>query len=247
MVIYTIITILKQEEYVKIKNDFINNITHEIQTPITTISLASKTLINKNVIDNKQEVVKIANSIEKQSKRLISLVDNVLNLSVLKKKLIFLNLGNVNLHEIINNVIQNSYESKQIKNLNITTNLNAKNPVILADAFYIEMVLSNLVDNAIKYSENNVEINITTSENKNYLFFSVSDNGIGIHKQYQKHIFKQFYRVPTGNIYKTKGTGLGLYYVHLIIKSHKGRITLQSESGKGTSFLIKLKKEKTNG
>ncbi|OFX26462.1 MAG: hypothetical protein A2041_00550 [Bacteroidetes bacterium GWA2_31_9b] len=242
IVIYTIKTIKRQEVHDKMKTDFINNITHEIQTPITTISIASRTLSNPIILNQKTELLNLVKSIDNQSRRLINLVDNVLNLSALRNGIIQLNYKKINLHDLINKVVDEFKIRNHQKSFTINTSLFISTPEILADPFYFEMILTNLLDNAFKYSKDIIELNITTLESKKYFEIILSDNGIGISKEYQKHLFKQFYRVPTGNIHKIKGTGLGLYYVYLITKSHKWKISVNSEINIGTTFTLKLKR-----
>ena len=235
---FNLYIIYRQKKLSEIKNDFINNMTHELKTPISTISLASQMLKDKSIPPEMKNMDYISNVIEDESKRLGYQVERVLKMSIFKNGGVKLKLKDLDLHEIINQVITNfaiQIENKQGK---ISSDLKAKHFQIEADEVHVTNVIFNLFDNAIKYSKENPEIKISTRDSKKDVIISIADNGIGISKENQKKIFEQFYRVPTGNIHNIKGFGLGLSYVKSIIEKHGGKIKVSSELNKGTCFDI---------
>jgi two-component system, OmpR family, phosphate regulon sensor histidine kinase PhoR len=237
---YAISVITKQKRLSEIKNDFINNMTHELKTPISTISLSSEMLIKTDFTNDPERLKKYAGIIYKENKRLENQVERVLNVAKLDKQKLMLQKVDIHIHDLI-------LEAKEIFEFNqleregtIELELNAPNSVIQADQVHITNVVYNLLDNAIKYCEDTPSIKIRTSNLKNGIAIEMQDNGIGIKKEDQKLIFDKFYRVPTGNLHNVKGFGLGLYYVKLIIEEHGGTVKLKSAAGAGTTFIIWL-------
>jgi len=242
---YTLITILKQKKISEMKNDFINNMTHEIKTPIATISLACEALSDKDI--NKSETVynNYIHVINEENKRLGNLTERILQSAKLEKGQIILKIEEINIHEIITDAIKNIKLQVENRNGKILTHFNATNPILMADKVHITNVIFNLLDNANKYTLSNPKIVISTENSYSGLLISVKDNGTGINKANQKKIFEKLYRVPTGNIHNVKGFGLGLSYVKAIVEQHEGKITLESELNEGTNFIIYLPNHKS--
>lgn len=243
---YTLITILKQKKVSEMKNDFINNMTHEIKTPIATISLACEALSDKDIFKSETVYDNYINVINEENKRLGNLTERILQSAKLEKGQIILKKESVDIHMILSESINNI--KLQVENSGglIVEKFNASNSVILADKVHITNVIFNLLDNANKYSYNNPRIEISTENSYSGILISVKDNGSGISKANQKKIFDKLYRVPTGDIHNVKGFGLGLSYVKAIVEQHEGKITLESEINKGTNFIIYLPLNKSD-
>ncbi|PCH68275.1 MAG: hypothetical protein COC01_04120 [Bacteroidetes bacterium] len=233
---YAVKTILKQKRLSEMKNDFINNMTHEFKTPISTISLASEALKDPEITKDKDRLERLSNVIYDENKRLSGQTEKILQMAVLEKGNQQLNLVDVDLHELILNTIKCTKLQIEEKNGSVTSRLEAKNFIIQADKTHIMNVLRNLFDNSIKYTKENPNIVISSKNVNNGVLLTVNDNGIGISKEDQKNIFDKFYRVSTGNLHDVKGFGLGLSYVHNIVKSHKGEITVESKLDNGSTF-----------
>ncbi|MDP4184128.1 MAG: HAMP domain-containing sensor histidine kinase [Bacteroidota bacterium] len=236
--ILTINIILRQKKLSAIKNDFINNMTHELKTPISTISLASQMLQDSNVANTPKTIEHVSGVIFQEAKRLSFQVEKVLQMAIFNEGRLKLKFKDFDVNDLARTVVQN-FELR-VKNNNgvLLTELNATNAVIKGDEVHLTNVLFNLLDNALKYSKNAPEIIVATENKKDYLVLSVKDNGIGIAKEYHKQIFERFYRVPTGNVHDVKGFGLGLSYVKKIIDAHSGIVKVESAVNKGTKFLI---------
>jgi len=241
---YTIYTILKQKKISEMKNDFINNMTHEIKTPISTISLACEALSDKDIIKSENLYDNYISVINEENRRLGSMTERILQSAKLEKGEIILRKEELNIEEIILEAINNIKLQVDKKGGKTITDFKAKSINIFADKVHITNVVFNLLDNAIKYSPVNPLIEITTENSFSGLLISVKDNGTGISKANQKKIFDKLYRVPTGNIHNVKGFGLGLSYVKAIVEQHNGKISLESELNKGTKFILFLPLEK---
>ena len=233
---YTILTILKQKKLSIIKNDFINNMTHELKTPISTISLAAEALSDPDISNNSSFKATYLNMIKDENKRLGLMVENVLKSALWDKPDFNLKLETINVHEILQEIINSLSLQIQVKGGKIEKNFLASTFTIYADKVHITNLFFNLIDNAIKYTDKTPEITIETSSTDKTIKISIKDNGIGISKEHQKKIFDKFYRVPTGNIHNVKGFGLGLNYVKAIIEKHNGFINVKSEANKGSCF-----------
>ncbi|MEJ6588327.1 MAG: HAMP domain-containing sensor histidine kinase [Crocinitomicaceae bacterium] len=237
--LYSLVIIFRQKKVSEVKNDFINNMTHELKTPISTISLSSEMLLQ--IADSSQgQIRKYAGIIFDENKRLEQQVERVLNVAKLDKNELILNKEPFDLRELILQLKDNFEVFQMDKSSRIDLDLTTESHVLLADPVHITNVLHNLSDNAVKYSEGPIQISITTSIISSVMLIEFSDKGLGISKEHQKSIFEKFYRVPTGNVHNVKGFGLGLYYVKMIIEAHKGKISLKSIPGEGTTFTIKL-------
>lgn len=235
---YTIIIILQQKKLSMVKNDFINNMTHELKTPISTISLASQMLRDSTVNSAPATLERISGVIYDESNRLSMQVEKVLQMAVFNEGRLKMKFKSFDLHEVVTSVVHNFEIRVHSANGQITLDKKAEQFTIYGDQVHITNVLFNLLDNAVKYSKENPLIEVTTENKSDQVVVSVKDNGIGIAKEHQKQIFERFFRVPTGNIHDVKGFGLGLHYVSKIIDAHKGTIKVESSIGKGTKFMI---------
>ncbi len=235
----TILTIYKQKQLSDMKTDFVNNMTHELKTPISTISLASQMLKDKSIPASSKDFDFISKIIEDESKRLGFQVEKVLQMAIIEKGYIMLKKIEIDIHELIQNIITNF--SLKLENVNgkMILEFSASSPFIFADEVHITNVIFNLLDNALKYnSSENPTITVTTEDIKNGIKISIKDNGIGISRENIKRIYDKFYRVSTGNRHDVKGFGLGLSYVKKIIDQHKADIKVTSELNKGTTFYL---------
>jgi two-component system phosphate regulon sensor histidine kinase PhoR len=236
--ILTVLILLRQKKLSEMKSDFVNNMTHEFKTPISTISLASEMLTKNTVLESKEKILQYANIIFDENARLKTQVEQVLQISVLDKKKFQLLKKEIDVHEIIETVVENFQLVVQQRNGVINLDLNAEPSHIFADPVHFYHIISNLIDNANKYSLETPEITITTRNINIGIIITVEDNGIGISAENIKHVYKKLYRVPTGNIHNVKGFGLGLYYVKTMVEAHGGTIKLKSELKKGSTFEI---------
>jgi two-component system phosphate regulon sensor histidine kinase PhoR len=232
--------IFKQKKLSEMKNDFVNNMTHELKTPISTISLASQMLNDRSIPDAQKNFAQISRIIQTESKQLGFQVERVLQMAIFDHGQLKLKLEEVDLHEVIETVAQNFLLQLEKKDGRLEFLPEAESAVITGDLMHLTNVVSNLIENAVKYTKQTPEIRISTSSENESLVISVSDNGIGISKEDQKRIFDKFYRVPTGNVHNVKGFGLGLSYVKLIVEHHHGSIHIKSEPEKGSRFDIHL-------
>lgn len=241
----TLVLVFRQKKLTELKNDFINNMTHEFKTPISSISLAAQMLGDESVKKTPALMQRLTTTIIDETKRLRFQVEKVLQMSMYENQRANLHMKEVNLNELIAG-ITHTFALKVEKNGGkIITNLEAEDPIICVDEMHFTNVIFNLMDNAVKYKRNdtNLELNLRTWNEPGNLCISIQDNGIGIKKEDLKRIFEKFYRVHTGNLHDVKGFGLGLAYVHKIVKDHHGTIHAESELGIGTKFIIKLKNE----
>jgi len=236
----TIFIIFRQKRLSEIKNDFVSNMTHELKTPISTISLASQMLNDKSIPNESKNFDNISRIIGDESKRLGYQVEKVLQMAVFDRGRIRLKRKKTDINELVQNVITNFRLQVTSREGSIQGECNAENAVLEVDPVHFTNVVSNLVDNAIKYSKEAPEISIETLNRNGQLLIKVTDRGIGIKKEDQRRIFEKFYRVPTGNVHNVKGFGLGLSYVKKIVEEHRGTVKLTSEINKGTEFEISI-------
>lgn len=242
-------TILKQRKLSEVKNDFISNMTHEFKTPISTISLACQAMNDSDMINTSVEsVTPYVKMIREENNRLSSLVEQILQSASLDKGEIQLRIESINLNEMIDLIIKNS--SLRITSLKGTLNVDITDtPIIVsADRMHLTNTISNLIDNAIKYSTDTVEIGVSLQIRNNIVELSISDKGIGMKKEYLPKIFDKLYRIPTGNVHNVKGFGLGLSYVNAIIELHNWEIKVSSKLNQGTTFTLLMPQQngKTN-
>ncbi|PHS03632.1 MAG: hypothetical protein COA88_15485 [Kordia sp.] len=237
---FIMISIIKGKRLSELKKDFVNNMTHELKTPITNISVASDAIRNKSIQMDEDKLNKYANIIYNENIRLHNLVDRVLQVSAIEKNDESLIFEEIDLHKIIRKVLVNFEPLLLQKNGHITPTLNANNFIFYADKTHLSNVIYNLVENAIKYSDKNPEISINTNNTANGINIAISDQGVGIKKEDQQRIFDKFFRAETGNLHNTKGYGIGLSYVKLIVEKHHGKLTFKSKLKKGSTFNIYL-------
>lgn len=238
--IVALLVIFKQKQLNNIKNDFVNNMTHELKTPISSISLASQMLQDPAIGKTPETLKHISNVIRDETKRLSFMVEKVLQMAIFEKEKATFNLREKNLNPLIQEITTNFSLKVTNKGGQITTLTNAKNDLALIDEVHFTNVIYNLMDNALKYSDKTPLLTIETINEKDKIIISIEDNGIGIHKDDHKKIFEKFYRVPTGNLHNVKGFGLGLAYVKKIIQDLGGTIKIESEPQIGTKFIISI-------
>jgi two-component system phosphate regulon sensor histidine kinase PhoR len=239
----TVKLLFQQKKVVEIKNDLINNITHEFKTPISTISLACEALNEPKLSADTGSVSRYTGMIKEENDRLTKLVENLLNTAAIEKGEFELEKEKSDIHGILSEVIKaHSVKLEQARG-KIDFNFDATNSIINIDPFHMENVFNNLIDNAIKYTQNEPVIKITTSNYDDGVEIRIEDEGIGISKQDLKKVFDTFYRVPTGNIHDVKGNGIGLSYVKKMIEEHNGTIEVNSQLNKGSEFIIQLPDE----
>lgn len=236
----TLYIMFKQKRLSEMKNDFVNNMTHELKTPISTISLASQMLNDRSIPDAQKNLEHISRIIQTESKQLGYQVERVLQMAIFDHGELKLKNEPVDLHDIIETVAQNFLLQMDKRGGKLEFLPEADQAVVEGDLVHLTNVVSNLMENAMKYTHRNPEITISTKNENGSIVVSVADNGIGISKEDQKRIFDKFYRVPTGNVHNVKGFGLGLSYVKLIVEAHGGNIKIKSELNKGSRFDIHL-------
>ena len=240
--IFTIVVIFRQKRYTEIKNDFINNMTHELKTPIASISLAAQMMNDESVTKSPVMTKHLGKVINDESKRLRFLVEKVLQMSMFDRKKAVFKKKRLDLNEMVENIANSFTLRVEHTGGKIYTEIEAIESALYVDEVHFQNVINNLLDNAVKYRKPDQPINIylRTWNDDNHLYLSVRDTGLGIKKENLKKVFDKFYRVHTGNVHDVKGFGLGLAYVKKIIMLHNGDITIDSELGKGTKFTIKL-------
>lgn len=232
--------LIRQRKISQMKSDFINNMTHEFKTPIATINLALDSIKNPKIINDQEKILRYVKMIRDENKRMHGQVENVLRISRLKKKQVEINKEALDMHDVINDAISHVSLLSNDKKGTITTDFEAIQSEILVNQFHMTNVLVNMLENALKYSDNRPKIDVFTQNTNKNLIIKIIDEGIGISKNAQKQIFNKFYREQKGNIHDVKGHGLGLAYVKEILDSHHGTVFVESEKGKGSTFTIKL-------
>jgi signal transduction histidine kinase len=232
--------IIRQKKLSEIKNDFINNISHEFKTPIATINLALDAISSsKNNLNDK--FISYLGMIREENSRMLSQVENILRISQLEKSSNPFDMEETNIHEVIEDAIEHVKLIVESKKGLIKLSLNAEKFNINGNSNHLENIIINILDNAVKYSKENPQIIISSTNSNKDIILCFEDNGIGMDKNTQKMIFEKFYREHNGNIHNIKGHGLGLSYVKKIIDFHNGKISLESKKGTGTKFYITLK------
>ena len=232
--------IYKQRQISQIKSDFINNMTHEFKTPIATINLALDSLKNPKVKDNRDFLDRYLGMIRDENKRMHAQVENVLRISKLEKNELDLPKERVNLQKVVEDSISHVSLIVEDRGGYVNTHFGALKSTVLANESHLSNVIVNILDNAIKYSEDEPKIDIYSENVKNSIILKIRDQGMGMSKPVQKRIFEKFYREHTGDIHNVKGHGLGLAYVKRILDDHDAEIYVESEKGKGSTFIIKL-------
>lgn len=239
-IVFVIIWVLKsfywQRNLITTTNEFINNLTHELKTPVFSIGIASKILQDKTGDENKELVSLIRNQVDKLKNQ----IDKVLELASLEEKKNFIEKKIVDFKPEILNLIHDFEQLSTMENIKFSSEIKSDNFVLNCDAYLLESAINSLLENARKYSEEKTEISLLIHQDNNKLVICVKDNGIGISKDDQKKIFDKYYRVSNGDIHNVKGYGLGLNYVKRIVKLHKGTLAVNSKIGEGSEFIIKI-------
>ncbi|TKG96974.1 hypothetical protein EYV94_00680 [Puteibacter caeruleilacunae] len=235
---YMLSTIFRQKQLSQIKNDFINNMTHELKTPIATVSAVVESMQSFGALEDKEKSERYLNVSQRELGRLSDLVEKVLNMAREEREPMRMNPEEINFNELCNNIIHSKKFSHFDKEVDIKLNISPDACRFRADRFHMVNVVQNLIENSIKYSGEQLKINISCDKQNHEVALKFTDNGIGIAKKHQEKIFEKFYRVSTGDIHNVKGFGLGLHYVKNIIEKHNGKITVSSEPTKGTTFTI---------
>ena len=240
--IFTIVVIFRQKRFSEMRNDFINNMTHEFKTPISSISLAAQMLKDDTITKSPTMLSHLSGVIVDETKRLRFQVEKVLQMSMFDHKKVTFKKRDLELNELVEGVINTFTLKVEASGGKIDSSLAATSSKVYVDEMHLTNVVFNLMDNAVKYKKEDVDIhlNVRTWNDATHVYLSIADNGIGIKKENLKKIFEKFYRVHTGNRHDVKGFGLGLAYVKQIVDLHKGTIHAESELGKGTKFIIKL-------
>lgn len=233
---YVIYLLIQQKKLDEIKNDFINNMTHELKTPISTISLSADVLCNPKNRTDSDRIERYAQIIKEENARLKNQVERVLQTAFLEHENLQLSITSISILSVLKNAA-NPYQLK-LEQLQGSIDIQGEDTVLKGDEHHLTHLFSNLIDNAIKYAIEKPEIKIKTAVINQQLKITVQDNGIGMEKENLKSIFKKFYRVPTGNVHNVKGFGIGLNYVLLIVEQHKGTVSVTSSPGKGSTFTI---------
>jgi two-component system phosphate regulon sensor histidine kinase PhoR len=237
----TVRTMLRQKKLSEIKSDFINNMTHEFKTPLATISLAVDALKNDKVWRSKEKMDYFSSIIKDENKRMNKQVETILQAALLDKQEVQLNMKPQHVHEVINRVMDNFRLQMEDKNGKAELSAGAAKDVIEADEVHFTNLLSNLIDNAIKYSKDSgLHIRVCTQNTGNAIRIKIEDNGIGMTKETVNRIFEKFYRAHTGNLHNVKGFGLGLSYVKTMVEAQKGKIKVESTPGKGSTFTLEF-------
>ncbi|HEY0047125.1 MAG TPA: HAMP domain-containing sensor histidine kinase [Flavobacterium sp.] len=232
--------LIKQRQISEIKTDFINNMTHEFKTPIATINLALDAIRNPKIIDDREKTTRYLQMIRDENKRMHAQVENVLRISKLEKKELEISKEHNDIHEIVEEAIEHVNLIMEDREGSIKTHFKATRTTVLLNDVHFTNVLVNVLDNAIKYSPDKPVIDVYTENVKDYVIIRIKDKGAGMSKTAQKRIFEKFYREHTGDLHNVKGHGLGLAYVKRIVEDHNGEIFVESEKGKGSTFIIKL-------
>jgi two-component system phosphate regulon sensor histidine kinase PhoR len=235
---YALITILRQKQLSEVQRDFVNNMTHEFKTPVSTILVTSRLINKPEVLQQPSSILQYSNLIQQEALRLKSQVERVLQVAVWDQHKMKYQIEKVNMHECLEQAIASIDQLVKEKGGKIEKHFAAIDPILSGDRMHLTNMIFNLLDNAIKYNTNLPLIVVSTRSKDHHLELTVKDNGIGISRKNVKRIFDRFYRVPTGDVHDVKGFGLGLYYVNHVVKDHKGKIYAESEPGKGTTITI---------
>jgi len=235
---YTLYIILRQKRLSEMQKDFINNMTHEFKTPISTIKISANTFLNPPTVQADNRLLQYASIINDQNNRLNSQVEKVLQLARIERDNFRLKKEPINLHELLEHIIGSTKLKVAELGGSLDATLNAKKIIVSADKLHLTNILHNLLDNAMKYRKEIPEISIKTEDSDEKIHLKIIDKGLGINKEEQSKVFQKFYRVPTGNVHNVKGFGLGLFYVKNICREHGWKLELESEEGKGTTINI---------
>lgn len=235
---YTLSVIIRQRQLSEVQKNFINNLTHELKTPISSIGLSAKVINDKKILESPKRLFEYARIIQEQNARLSKNVEKVLNLASIEKSRIKLNLETINIELFIKDTIEVFKHTTSGQKAKVNFQFNSTETSIDADKFHFTNLISNILENAAKYCEKSPNIEVQFVQKKAHFELSFTDNGIGISREHRKMIFKKFYRVPTGNVHNVKGFGLGLDYVHKIVKAHRWKIKVEENPSGGSIFML---------
>lgn len=238
---FLISQMLKQRRLNEMKTDFINNMTHEFKTPLSTIAISVEALKKPATLSKPEKLNRYVSIIQSENERLQEQVERILQAATIEKEGVNLKKHPINIHELLENIVTVFKVNIESKQGQLHANLAATNFMVLGDEEHLKNIFSNLLDNAIKYSPDELNVDIKTKSTDNEISISITDKGLGIANEYQSNIFDKFYRVPTGNIHNVKGFGIGLNYVNILVKKHNGSINLDSKLGEGSTFTITFK------
>lgn len=238
--VYAMFVILRQKQLSELQRDFINNMTHEFKTPISTINISTDVFLKNETIQADQRLNRYAGIIKEQVMRLNTQVEKVLQLAKVEREKIELHLESLNLADLINSISPSMELKVDERQGHLRLDLKAQNSRVEADRLHLTNILHNLVDNAVKYTKGQPDITISLRNEGPFVVLRVQDKGIGIPREHQKRVFDKFYRVPTGNVHNVKGFGLGLFYVKSMCTGHGWKLTLDSKPGEGTTVVIKM-------
>ena len=236
----TVNALLRQKKLSEIKNDFINNMTHEFKTPLATISLAVDALRNDKVAQDREKMNYFSGIIKEENKRMNKHVETILQAAVMDRQELTLNKVPLHVHNLVHEIMDNYKLQLEEKGARAELSLDARFDFIEADQVHFRNLISNLVDNAVKYSKDNLLIKIATYNTNKFIGIRIEDNGIGMSKETVRRIFEKFYRAHTGNLHNVKGFGLGLSYVKTVVDAHDGKIKVDSVLGKGSAFNLEI-------
>jgi two-component system, OmpR family, phosphate regulon sensor histidine kinase PhoR len=241
---YTLSVIIRQRQLSQIQKDFINNLTHELKTPISSIAISAKVIGDKKILENPKRLFEYARIIQEQNNRLSKNVEKVLNLASLEKNKLHLNKEKLEIREFLNEITDYFRHSDAGRKATIRLSMDPVPVFIIADKFHFTNLVLNILENSVKYCDKEPELNIDATWNKKNIKIRFADNGIGISKKYRKKIFKRFYRIPTGNVHNVKGFGLGLDYVRKIVKAHNWEIKVDNNPDGGSIFTLLIPQKK---
>ncbi len=231
-----------QQRLMELKNDFISNVTHELKTPVSTVSVALEALKNFHGLDNPERTKEYLEIAQNELARLTLMTDKILKAAVFENNGVIIHKEPVDLKEITQQILDSMKLLFDKRNAQVSFQTEGSNFVINSESTHLTNILYNLLDNALKYTPEQPQINIALKETPEHLILSIQDNGLGISSAYKKKIFEKFFRVPTGDVHNTKGYGLGLSYVASVMKAHGGTVEVESESGKGSNFIVTFPK-----
>jgi two-component system phosphate regulon sensor histidine kinase PhoR len=234
--VYTIRTIVRQKDFSLRVSDFINNMTHEFKTPISTIAVASETITRPDVIDRKEKILRYAEVIRDENLRMKTQVDKILQMALLEEGDYELKLVPLDMHALIRDAVQNTVLQVEAKGGSVSSRLEAESFTVNADPVHMANIIHNVLDNAIKYSPGAPFITVVTRNSGESLLIEIGDRGIGIGREEREKVFEKYYRVRTGNVHDVKGFGLGLSYVRLMVEAQGGNVSISGDLGKGTTL-----------
>jgi two-component system phosphate regulon sensor histidine kinase PhoR len=237
---YIVLTIVRQKKITEMRNDFINNMTHEFKTPISNISLACDVLKRPTITESPERLNRYIDIISQENKRMRSQVDRILQVAVRNREDLDISRQTTDIHELIRDAVDTICLEDCRDGATIDLDFRAPESELFIDPVHFTNIIHNLIDNAQKYSASDPRILITTELRDSNFILEFKDNGMGISPDAQKHVFEKFYRVPTGNLHNVKGTGIGLYYVKTMVEAHGGTIAVKSEIGNGSRFILTL-------